>query len=710
MLTGHASGLFSARFSPDGRQVLTISSAASTSGSSPNEGQDSEPGAIDPEDIRLPAPGESLGGGWSGGSGSNIYNPDERILARVWDAETGAVRAEILKPTGFLQKSDEVPSFGHFSPDGKRVVLGFMDDAQVWDVAAGKMLFKLKHGGMSGEDHAAWSPDGKRLATIRGNYVSIWDAADGKELTTLRGHETTLRTFAFSADGKLMLTTSWDRTARVWNAETGEPVAVFRGHKDRVNTASLSPDGQRVVTASADATVRLWWLSPPKGPAQPLAEPIVNFNVMSLSSDGRFLATGASDQFQSPGARLWDTQTGKLLHRLKTPREGMLAKLPDRSGFANVTGVVFSPDGRWLLSIADEELIKIRKGVPEPIFTIPFLSKPKPPPKEPDADSAKDEPLPFTPARIWDVETGKQLVALQAGEASLSCACFSRDGRKVLTADSANKRYAVYSDTGRSVTSGESSGSNVQTFVRIHDAATGKELLKLPHQGEILRAEFSADGRRVLTSGNAHKWPNKDIRMWNAENGTLLFALEKSSSERVACLDPEGKRLVVFDNPIRIHDAENGKELIRFEGFDVWGENWKGRQLGLSPFSPDGKKLLVFGGAGLGLIDVETGKQLVTFRGHSGALKSALWSQDGRFVVTASDDMTARVWDAATGKEVHLLRHKASVAFATMTADDRRVVTASDTVRIWDLDPLPIAMQRKPRDLSPYEKDRFGIK
>ena len=187
--------------------------------------------------------------------------------------------------------------------------------------------------------------------------------------------------------------------------------------------------------------------------------------------------------------------------------------------------------------------------------------------------------------------------------------------------------------------------------------------------------------------------------MWNAENGTLLFALEKSSSERVACLDPEGKRLVLFDNPIRIHDAENGKELIRFEGFDVWGENWKGRQLGLSPFSPDGKKLLVFGGAGLGLIDVETGKQLVTFRGHSGALKSALWSQDGRFVVTASDDMTARVWDAATGKEVHLLRHKASVAFATMTADDRRVVTASDTVRIWDLDPLPIAMHASPVSL-----------
>jgi WD40 repeat protein len=100
----------------------------------------------------------------------------------------------------------------------------------------------------------------------------------------------------------------------------------------------------------------------------------------------------------------------------------------------------------------------------------------------------------------------------------------------------------------------------------------------------------------------------------------------------------------------------------------------------------------------------------VIFRGHSGGLKSAVWSQDGRFVVTAADDMTARVWDAPTGNEVHLIRHKASVAFAVMTADDRRVVTASDTVRVWDLDPLPIAMLRKPREISAYEKDRFGIK
>jgi hypothetical protein len=63
-----------------------------------------------------------------------------------------------------------------------------------------------------------------------------------------------------------------------------------------------------------------------------------------------------------------------------------------------------------------------------------------------------------------------------------------------------------------------------------------------------------------------------------------------------------------------------------------------------------------------------------------GVLKSAVFSRDGRFVITAHDDQTARVWDAATGSEVHVLRHNAGVQFAIMTPDSRHVATASGTL------------------------------
>jgi WD40 repeat protein len=503
------------------------------------------------------------------------------------------------------------------------------------------------------------------------------------------------------------LTTSWDRTARVWNAESGEQVAVFRGHKSRVHTAQLSPDGQRVVTAAQDGTVRIWRLSPILAHALPLSDPIANFRAMALSPDGRYLATGANDFFD-PGPRIWDATTGTLQHNLKAAREGILARLPSR--FAAVSGVVFSPDGQRLLTIAEEEQITIRPSAPPSMGVLSFLAKPKPPPEDPESRSKKDELLPHTPARIWDVQTGKPLAALKAGELLLSCACFSPDGRKVLTADSTQKRYGIYSSTGGIFSGGSSSGGNWQTFVRVYETATGKELLKLPHPGDILRAEFSADGRRILTSVNSGKIPNKDIQMWDAETGKLLFALDKNSSESVACFTPEGKRLVVFSPGIRLHDTLTGKQLAHYEGMDIWTMNWQLRRAGISPFSPDGTKLLAVGRDGLGLLDILTGKQLVAFRGHSGAVHSALFSPDGRFVITASDDLTARVWDASTGEELLLLRHKSPVQFAAMTPDGRRVATASDTVRIWDLQPLPIALQRKARELSSEEKEWFGIK
>ena len=66
---------------------------------------------------------------------------------------------------------------------------------------------------------------------------------------------------------------------------------------------------------------------------------------------------------------------------------------------------------------------------------------------------------------------------------------------------------------------------------------------------------------------------------------------------------------------------------------------------------------------------------------------SAAFSGDGKRVVTASDDNTARIWDAESGKEIAVLKgHTGSVLSAAFSGDGKRVVTASDdnTARIWD--------------------------
>lgn len=63
-------------------------------------------------------------------------------------------------------------------------------------------------------------------------------------------------------------------------------------------------------------------------------------------------------------------------------------------------------------------------------------------------------------------------------------------------------------------------------------------------------------------------------------------------------------------------------------------------------------------------------------------------SPDGRRIVTASLDGTARLWDSATSEQVFPeLRHEAAVNWAEFSPDGRTVATASDdqSVRLWDV-------------------------
>jgi WD40 repeat protein len=74
---------------------------------------------------------------------------------------------------------------------------------------------------------------------------------------------------------------------------------------------------------------------------------------------------------------------------------------------------------------------------------------------------------------------------------------------------------------------------------------------------------------------------------------------------------------------------------------------------------------------------------------HDGRVNTMVFSPDGKKVLTASDDKTARLWDAATGEPLtDPLRHDGPVNWAAFSPDGASVVTANldDGVHLWGWD------------------------
>lgn len=237
-------------------------------------------------------------------------------------------------------------------------------------------------------------------------------------------------------------------------------------------------------------------------------------------------------------------------------------------------------------------------------------------------------------------------------------------------------RSAEFSPDGKRIVT-----ASFDHTARLWDATTGREILQLKGHADRLRsAAFSADGRHIVTA--AH---DKTARIWDAATGRQLMQLDgHTDAVRSAEFSPDGSRVVTgsYDQTARIWDVASGKQLELLSGHTS--------QVTAAMFSPDGSRVLTASQDRTARIwDAATGKQLVLLSGHTGQLTSAGFSPDGRRVVTGSYDKTARIWDVATGQQLtQLSGHTQLLEHAEFSRDGARILTVSDdkTARIWDAD------------------------
>lgn len=135
------------------------------------------------------------------------------------------------------------------------------------------------------------------------------------------------------------------------------------------------------------------------------------------------------------------------------------------------------------------------------------------------------------------------------------------------------------------------------------------------------------------------------------------------------------------------HEAERALRKV-LEGTLVRLILFNGRSVNRAVFSSDGKRIVTASDDRTARVwDVATGSPLATLTGHTDYVLDAAFSPDGKCIVTASRDHTARVWDAETGNlQAALGGHGDWVYRAGFSPDGKRIVTASRdcTARVWD--------------------------
>jgi WD40 repeat protein len=201
------------------------------------------------------------------------------------------------------------------------------------------------------------------------------------------------------------------------------------------------------------------------------------------------------------------------------------------------------------------------------------------------------------------------------------------------------------------------------------------------HTSWANRLVLLPDGKRALSAGDA-------LRLWDLNTGKLIRSFGRGGWG--LGLSGDGKRVASgswADRGVYVYEVETGRQVRTFLGHTdhVWG----------AVLSPDGKRL-VSGGHDrtLRVWDVETGRALPALGGPKDHCRCLAWSPDGKSIACGHFVAEGKVWrgilrlyDVKTGKPRWEGKgHEREISGLAFSRDGKRLATSSfdGTVRVWD--------------------------
>ncbi len=424
---------------------------------------------------------------------------------------------------------------------------------------------------------------------------------------------------------------------------------------------------------------------------------------VAYSPDGKRLASIGIEGM----AIIWDVASGQAL--LELPAD------PVEFGF----GIAFSPDGKRVAVPWNSRLVVWDAESGQRVQTFPgnlsggTVNRVSFSPDSTRVAVANQDGRP----RVWDLDSGTQVLALSGHEQLCDAIAFSPDGSHLATGDQGGVIKIWDAEGGQELLSFGSGGvihnlayspdgarlaaANEDGSLLVWDPTTGQETLSLPRMSGLYSVAFMPDGKRVIT---AHQ--DGTTKIWDAVSGQLLLTLAGHVSTVVdVASSPDGEQIATagYDGTIRQWDPSPGREMltlaahtdqayeVRYSpdgaqvatvGMDGYARIWEASAgqlvLELAPgspltslaYSPDGKLLAAGGVDGMVYAwDLEPGQLILQVAGHQGMVPGVAFSPDGTRLVSGSWDATAKVWEVSTGREIasfagHTLGFGMGIAFS----------------------------------------------
>jgi WD40 repeat protein len=622
----------------------------------------------------------------------------------------------------------------HFAPKAKQVISSSKDgSARLWNFEDGKLIRQFDHGGEITD--AALSPDGKRLVSAgRNNNLKLWNAADGKLITEIKGDsesETLLsqreRDLKFARDEVNYHKSAVD-TAEKQEKTESEALKKAMELKEKTEkelaakTAARAKAQEERAAAEKAKTDLAASIAAAKDKKAALEKARIETAASAKDLEGKLKAAREALEktrnekeslvknlleasFQARLASLQAAENKQPeIEKQAADKRAAAEALIDKTAAAKNAFQTAATEAEALAK--SETVAKQAAKSAEEAFAA--NEKIVASADQATKDAAKkfaDSEKPLTEAEAaFKTAEGAHNGALQALEATSSAqkkaaeqiaqAKKDKEAAEAVVAkaesalEAAKKARgatekpflaAAFSSDNRLIAAGSESGA-----LFFYSAENGKPLGKIEaHEKQARALAFLPNG--TLASGGA----DKALKIWSAEPGWQLAKV----------LGDGGEKSPFVDRVLALSFSPDGKWLATGGGFPsrsgeimIWKTaDWSLFKQLKDPhsdtvyaleFSPDLTRL-ASGGADkyMRVFDLDTGKQVKMFEGHTHHVLGVAWERNGRTIASAGADKVVKVWDYASGEQKKTIEGfgKEVTFIRFLDASNEAVVSCGDT-------------------------------